>query len=678
MDVVGVSLTGEAGYLQNILHGRFRWLPITTDSPVNTSFAISDPDGNAQWDLVDSGIEGPAPDVQFVQLGDLDNDGFTDIVYGSGQETVWRRGGPSGEFEEMSGQIPEGLPSTGVAIGDLDDDGDLDLVLINEKDHSLQQLLNDGGNANNWIDVVARAVPHDPQFPSNRVNMHAIGAVIESRSGGRYHSEIITKPKTHLGLGQAETIDTIRVIWTDGIPQNITVPKLLRPGIGILAPQILKGSCPYIYTWTGERFEFFSDCLWAAPIGLVQASGEIAPTREWENLLIPGTALAEKDGHYVLQLTEELWETAYFDRVQLTAIDHPADVEIFTNEKVGPPDMAAHRIHTVRNSRLPISVVDGRGNDLLPGLTRTDGDYVQAFNKRIVQGLTDEWVMEFDLGDLDQDQTVQNIRLFLLGWVFPTDTSLNLGIEQNPQIQPPAAPAIEVPDGKGGWKTVRPFIGFPSGKTKAMVVDISDIFDGDDYRFRLRSTMELYWDKAFFTVNEEDAQTASQSCHLITGDLHYRGFSRRTYADNALFRNGRAPESYDYDSVTTEPRWPTISGRFTRYGDTTPLLLDHDDQMVVMGPGDELTVSFQVPSKPVPAGWKRDFVLTNVGYDKDADLNTIYGQSSEPLPFRAMSRYPFADDDQVPDSPEYRQYLDQWQTREYSRKPFLNAIRGIQ
>jgi hypothetical protein len=209
-----------------------------------------------------------------------------------------------------------------------------------------------------------------------------------------------------------------------------------------------------------------------------------------------------------------------------------------------------------------------------------------------------------------------------------------------------------------------------------MVVDISDIFTGDDYRFRIKSSMELYWDRAFFTVDEVNAKTVSQSCDIVAGDLRYRGFSRRTYADNALFRNGRAPEGYDFQSVTTAPRWPTTAGRFTRYGNTTPLLVAHDDQMVVMGPGDALAIKFAVTDKPVPAGWKRDFVLHNVGYDKDADLNTVYGQSSEPFPFRAMSRYPFAQDDAIPDNAEYLRYVNEWQTREYSNKPFRNTVRN--
>ena len=281
--------------------------------------------------------------------------------------------------------------------------------------------------------------------------------------------------------------------------------------------------------------------------------------------------------------------------------------------------------------------------------------------------------MEFDLGQLGSPK---NIRLFLTGWVFPTDTSLNLGIQQNPRLAPPVPPAIEIPDGNGGWKTALPFIGFPSGKTKAMVVDLSDVFENNNYRFRLTSSMELYWDHAFFTVNEEDAETRVQRCLLNSGDLHFRGFSRRVYATNSLFREGHAPEHYDYESVTTAPRWPPISGRFTRYGNTTALLTAHDDQMVVMGPGDELTVSFAVPSQAVPDGWKRDFVLTNVGYDKDADLNTIFGQSSEPFPFKAMQRYPYSAETTTPDSTEYENTIDAWQTREYPVSQFWNAIRN--
>ena len=696
MDIVGLSGDGKAGYLQNILHGRFRWiagLPAATDA---VDFVIDECNNDGNWDLVTGGASGvsivlPKRSTEFtdadvkqlsksaansIHRGDIDNDGRTDFIALGTSGLSLLRGVGNGKTEDQSSLLPTGISATSVTTSDMDDDGDLDLVMT-LADGKLRWLQNNGGNSNEWIEIVARPVGKDEQFPSQRVNMHAIGSVIEVRAGAAYQAHVIDSPHVHVGLGNAKTVDTIRVLWTDGVPQNITDTKLLRARLGILAPQILKGSCPYIYTWNGERFEFFSDCLWAAPLGLVQATGDMAPTREWENLLIPGDKLKPRDGQYVLQLTEELWEAAYFDEVKLVAVDHPADIAIFTNEKVGSPEMAAHRIHTVRNPRLPLSVRDGLGRDLLPGLTAMDGNYVQPFAGRIMQGVVDEWTMEIDLGKLSNDEGTkpENVRLFLLGWVFPTDTSLNQAIVQNPTIDPPAPPSLEVINADGEWQTVRPFIGFPSGKTKAMVIDVSDAFLTQDYRIRLRSGMELYWDQAFFTVNESDAETVSQPCSLESADLHYRGFSHRIYADNSLFRNGRAPESYDYDSVSTEPRWNEMMGRFTRYGTTTTLLESQDDRMVVMGPGDELTISFAVPTSPPPAGWKRDFVLYNVGWDKDADLNTVYGQSSEPYPFEAMTKYPIAPDESQPYSPEYEQYMQQFQTREYMPYKFRDAVR---
>ena len=695
MDVTGVSLSGSAGTFQNMLHNRFRWLTDAdglSDVPEAAAARIGDFDGNLSWDLLTAGPSGvhvamtvtaangamsllknqvvsevAATDVE---MHDLDNDGFMDALVITSEGLKLFRGLPDGSFQDQTSLLPTDLTAETATAVDIDEDGDLDLVLAAVEGGTLSLLINQGGNTNGWLDVVARPVADDPQFPSNRVNMHAIGSVLELRAGTAYQAHVIDKPRMHLGMGSASQADAVRVIWTDGVPQNIVLQDLLQTRIGILAPQILKGSCPYIYTWTGERFEFFSDCLWAAPIGLVQANGDLAPTREWEYLLISGEQLVPKEGRYVLQLTEELWEAAYFDEVKLVAVDHPADVSIFTNEKVVSADMAAHRIHTVKKRHLPASVVDSRGRDLLPGLRQQDGNYVQAFTHRVTQGLTDEWVMEFDpgLGFRPVD-----LRLVLIGWVFPTDTSVNAGIFQNPGLTPPAPPSIEVRDSNGNWVVAKPFIGFPSGKTKAMVVDLSDVFVSEDLRFRLKSSMELYWDAAFFIVDEQDANTTTQACALISADLHYRGFSRRVYADNALFRNGHAPEGYDYDSVTTEPRWPAMMGRFTRYGDATALIAGSDDQMVVMGPGDELTVQFEVPAEGPPPGWKRDFILYNVGWDKDADLNTVYGQSSEPYPFQAMSQYPVAADEDQPGSEDYMRYLNEWQTREWSHRKFWRA-----
>ena len=88
----------------------------------------------------------------------------------------------------------------------------------------------------------------------------------------------------HFGVGKSEGAEAVRVLWTNGIPQNILSPK---PRLTFTEKQeLLKGSCPYLYTWTGEKYEFFTDLLWAAPIGLQFGEGVIMPTRDWEYLLI--------------------------------------------------------------------------------------------------------------------------------------------------------------------------------------------------------------------------------------------------------------------------------------------------------------------------------------------------------------------------------------------------------
>ena len=66
--------------------------------------------------------------------------------------------------------------------------------------------------------------------------------------------------------------------------------------------------------------------------------------------------------------------------------------------------------------------------------------------------------------------------------------------------------------------------------------------------------------------------------------------------------------------------------------------------------------------------------MAKLYYDKDADLNTIYGQPVEPLPFRAMQSYPYGPDDPVPDSPAYDEYLRRYQTRETEPTAFWRYL----
>ena len=179
---------------------------------------------------------------------------------------------------------------------------------------------------------------------------------------------------------------------------------------------------------------------------------------------------------------------------------------------------------------------------------------------------------------------------------------------------------------------------------------------------------ELYWDEIFFTADEEPAETRVTTLELMSANLHHRGYSRR------LDRPNNAPKHYEYSDLETSPRWPPMRGTFTRFGEVRELLVESDDLMVVMGAGDEMTLRFKVPEGAPPEGWQRDFLLYNVGWDKDADLNTVWGQTVEPLPYRAMRRYPPDSDESYPDSPRHRQYINEYQTRELDWSEFWRHL----
>jgi hypothetical protein len=227
-----------------------------------------------------------------------------------------------------------------------------------------------------------------------------------------------------------------------------------------------------------------------------------------------------------------------------------------------------------------------------------------------------------------------------------------------------------VPDAAGAWHEVRPYLGFPGGKTKTIAIDLTDAFLCDDHRLRIATNLEIYWDEAFFTLDEPAATTRLTPLELASAGVHYRGFSRRT--EDARF----GPEHYDYDDVDHGPKWPPMDGHFTRYGPVDELLAQTDDLLVVLGAGDELTLEFAAPREPLPAGWMRDFLLHNVGWDKDADLNTVYGQTVEPMPFGAMSGYPYAGDEAYPDTPRHRAYLRSYQTRVQDPLSFWRQVTG--
>ena len=686
IDIVAVAEGQHLGYLENLRHGNFRWQSFGSEYATLAdarSLAVVESDGNVSWDILGMTATGVtlvqtrtphSGRVQFESAqsmpiehlsesthliaADVDNNSQQDAI-------VWTPEKVSIVPVNQNGSLAKPLVLTDTPddirscdFGDVDNDGDLDLCIVGSNEVVL--LTNESGNENNWLAIRALGEIDN----AGKANHHGIGSLLEVKAGTHYQAQVVAKPVTHFGLGKEPNAAIVRFLWTNGVPQDLLEPAANQAVCEVMS---LKGSCPYVYTWTGERFEFFTDCLWAAPIGLQLAEDVLAPTRSWEYLRIPGDRLREKGGVYSLQVTEELWEAGYFDLVDLIAVDHPADVEIFSNEKVGPAEISEFKLHTVRHRRTPLAARDQRGRDVLPQIRERDDVYLRAFDSTIVPGLAEEHFLELDLGQLESPN---KITLFLTGWIYPTDTSLNVALSRHPQAGGPRPPSVLVPDADGNWQEVQAYMGFPGGKTKTITVDLSDAFLTKDYRLRIATSAEIYWDEVFFTVDDEPADIRTTSLALASADLHYRGFSR------VHPQQPNAPETYDYAQVRTASKWPPMRGAFTRYGDVLELVTAADDRMVVLGGGDEMTLRFHAPEAAPPEGWTRDFIMHNVGWDKDADLNTIYGQSVEPLPYREMKSYPYGPESPFPSTPLHQEYLKRYQTRVQGSQRFWRHIKN--
>ncbi|MFG0264706.1 MAG: FG-GAP-like repeat-containing protein [Rhodopirellula sp. JB055] len=692
LDVVTVHpKSGRVGWIENLLHLQFRFSYLD-DIPVLPgvdSLAIEDIDGNVSWDIVlgspeggqlvlshtgDIGVwrvdavtplswptnasEPPASKSETGSLvvADLDNDSFFECIRGgvassaielvptSNSEDSAAKFGPPQELK-WNGETASHTVHVRSAV-DFDGDLRLDLVGWSESDAPDSASISVASNSSE-LEGKAVAVRFkgidDNNANSGRVNHYAVGSVLELRFGPHYQSRIVTEPSTHFGLDGLLGPGNLRVIFPNGLTQSI--PKI-EPGVMIEEEQTLKGSCPYLYAFNGERFEFVTDCLWAAPLGLQTSPGVVVPDRPWEHLLVEGKFLAPKEGAYELRITEELWEVAYFDQLGLSAIDHPQDVVVFTNEKVGPPSVAEPTIHAFDRSELsPISnATDTAGTDVTSLLRETDGAHVQGFEHRHRQGLCPPHWIDLDLSDRVSNETSSDakIHLVLNGWILPTDTSLNIQIDQNPELASPEPPSLWVPNeaSESGWKMASPFIGFPGGKNKTIVIDVTDWVNRDDARVRIRTTNQIYWDSAAVSVRTADEikrlndLVHVQPLQLQSAEVAWHGFSRR------IDPGPKQPETYDYQTAKDAPRWPPLDGPLTKYGPVRDLITEWDDSMVVISGGDEIRLRFAVPKEPLVGAQQRDFVLHGVGWDKDADLNTLSGQSTLPLPFQAMSKYP--------------------------------------
>jgi tetratricopeptide (TPR) repeat protein len=533
--------------------------------------------------------------------------------------------------------------------GDFDNDGKLDRASI-ASDGKIHLAINRSPGSPHWIHVRLEGV---------KSLKLAQDAQVEIKAGNVYRRAIYAGVPLVFDVGAAASVDTVRITWPNGLIQN-EVKQLTNRAYTYQEAQRLSGSCPMIWTWNGRAIQFITDVLGVAPLGASDGEGTYFPVDHDEYVSIPGTALAAVDGHYDVRITEELSEVSYLDQIQLMAVDHPAATEIFTNEKFKGPPYPEFKLFGVGRRIYPQSARDDAGHDVLARLLARDQKYPDQF-PRSELGVAKPHTLELDFGKAAPDGRAV---LLLNGWVDWPDGSTFRAAAQEVKGGL-VMPYLQMQDAAGQWKTVNEDMGMPAGKPKTIAVELT--FPGPSRKLRIVTNLCVYWDEIFLSQGGSEAQARQSYVPLLSADLHFRGFS-----EARIHPERKQPDTFFYDSVSPTSFWNPTAGLYTRYGDVRELLGDVDDRLAILGSGDEIRLRFSSALAPPSAGWTRDFLMKVDGWAKDRDPNTAFSTSVEPLPFHAMSRYPYPAGEQFPDDTEHRRYRE-----EYNTRPALRLIRPL-
>jgi Tfp pilus assembly protein PilF len=609
----------------------------------------------------------PAPEgaraglaAQFI---DYDNDGLLDLL-------TWSEDGPHVSrnlglrWSEVSASAmprasggPALVSARGLALADLSGDGRTDLVTGGEGALTFWRNRGHDNRASLRVGLTGRA--------SNRLG---VGSKIQMRAGSlstRLERSAATPPVAPadivFGLGSRPGADVVRVLWPSGILQAEGRESVLPSPLAIEELDRKPSSCPFLYTWNGERFEFVTDFMGGGEMGYWEGPGERNRPNPVEYVRIGADQLRAKDGRFEIRVTNELEETLFADRFQLLAVAHPRDIEVYPNEGMtGSPK--PYRLFAVSGGRVP-HAFDDRGRDVTERIALIDRRYPEGFALERFRGYAAPHTLTLDLGPVGRAPV-----LLLNAWTDYAFSSDNVAAHQAGLSL--TAPLLQARDAAGRWRTIVEDIGIPVGRPQTVTVDLAGRLRPGEHEVRIVTNMRIYWDQVLVATATPLDDLQIRRLDPITATLRMRGFSAEIRPD------GREPPLYDYARVMLAPPWKTMPGRYTREGDVRELLMKTDDMFVIAKPGDEIAAAFDAAAAgPLPDGWTRTFLLLADGFSKEMDINSASPDRVEPLPFHAMTAYPYRAPEHYPDTPEYQQYRATYNTRVVARTlPSIDSV----
>lgn len=453
--------------------------------------------------------------------------------------------------------------------------------------------------------------------------------------------------------------------WSDGTTNPTKTFTLDSRMILVATYTLISGyaSCPSLYVWNGTGYSYVTDVSnpgWLGYIGYMNSDGQVVFSggNPWDYVKLNSTQVAlNSNGNFDITLAQQWDELYYLDSAYLMVVDHPAGTDAYTSMTNYLNKGQTGQIYTVSNGTLqpPISATYDnatyeKGQNVLPDILYKDG----VFTPGVSGTESPSWdnisinQLTLDLGNLSGAPAIKLVITGMVdwgsadayyNWIDQFKAAAAQGILPNGTAITPA-PYMEVMAANGSWiRLPQNVLPIPSDyNARTFAVDLTGLFPAGvtDYKVRFNNFWNVTYDYIGIDTTPQQNVTIQQ-------------LSPTTATLSQL---------WDTNS--------TASGAFTRYGDVTPLVQSADDMFVIGRQGDQVNMQFSTANLSAPApGMVRDYFFVVACWFKDPPGAWGYGFNFtvDPMPFMAMSGFPYPANETYPYDAAHIAYIQQYNTR---------------
>ncbi len=471
---------------------------------------------------------------------------------------------------------------------------------------------------------------------SIRTNASGIGTKLAVRNGSKW--TVLDTLRNHsgpgqsyqpltLGMNRSRTLDFLKVEWPDGVFQT-EIDLGYHKNHEIVETQRQMSSCPVLFAWNGDRFEFVSDILGVGGIGYNVGPGVYAEPRPWENFMLPEDLLKPDRERLIIKLTEPMEEVEYLDSVALKAYDIPPGWSMTLDERMGisAPFPTGDAVF-YKTAVVPEKAINDRQEDVTDAVLKTD--FIACPPGRIDTRFIGRLEKDHQLTLIFSEALKINKNdpvLIMDGWVeYPYSQTSFAAWQAGAAFR---APTIEIEKPDGQWEVLLEEFGYPAGMPRQMSVPLSNITPGVK-KIRITTNQEIYWDRISIAYPEACPDARIRELDFKKACLEQIGFPTRID-----FEQHRPY----YDFSIRKPVWDTNlqDGFYTKPGDILELVDRTDNALAIIGPGESIQMEFAAIPEPRKNGWNRVYVIETRGWCKDMDLFTNTGETVEPVPSNGL------------------------------------------